>query len=299
MCLDAICRSLNRLPGSAKTLASLLLFVTVLVALEAPLAGAQEVEEWPLEAFPEPSGIVYHPLRRTLFVVGDEGDIGEVDLTGKLLRIRNLGGDLEGVTCNPGDGRLYVAREGHDIVFEVDPQQLTVSRRFTIDRTYDGNANFLERGGDGIEGITFVPGEKGGQFFVVNQYDPPALLELGVPLAGKDDGFARATIVHSAPIGSPPLSDVVWDPKNRVFLVVSALWRSAYVIDGEGRKTRAVRLPGIMQEGLALLPDGSIVIAQDTGGLIRWKPAADPFTFTENRTNAGQNPVTTDTQSSR
>jgi uncharacterized protein YjiK len=271
----------------------------VFIATELPLAGGEQVEEWPLEAFPEPSGIVYHPLRRTLFVVGDEGDIGEVDLAGNLLHIRNLGGDLEGVTCNPGDGRLYVVREGDEIIFEVDPQQLTIRRRFTIDRTYDGNANFLERGGDGVEGVTFVAGEKGGQFFVVNQYDPPALLELGISSLTDDDGFARAIIVHSATIGSPPLSDVVWDPKNRVFLVVSALWRSAYVVDREGQRKRTVRLPGIMQEGLALLPDGSFVIAQDTGGLVRWKPTADPFALTENLTNAGQNPVTTNTQNPR
>jgi hypothetical protein len=54
-----------------------------------------------------------------------------------------------------------------------------------------------------------------------------------------------------------------------------------------------------MQEGLALLPDGSFVIAQDTGGLVRWKPTADPFALAENRTNAGQNPVTTDAQGPR
>jgi hypothetical protein len=32
-----------------------------------------------------------------------------------------------------------------------------------------------------------------------------------------------------------------------------------------------------MQEGIARLPDGSFVIVQDTGGLLKWKPPSDPF----------------------
>jgi hypothetical protein len=32
-----------------------------------------------------------------------------------------------------------------------------------------------------------------------------------------------------------------------------------------------------MQEGIALLPDGAVVIAQDTGGLIKWHPPKPPF----------------------
>ena len=265
--------------------------LTACTVLGASVPRADEIEEWPLAGFPEPSGIVYHPARRTLFVVGDEGDIGEVDLAGKLLRIRNLGGDLEGVTCNPADGRIYVVREGHEIIFEIDPQLLTITRRFTIDRTYAGNANYLERGGDGIEGVTFVPSKEGGRFFAVNQYDPPVLLELAVPLAGKGDGFARATIVRAFTVGSPPLSDLVWDEKNDVFWIVSALWRSVYVTDRDGHLVRSIRIPGIMQEGIVRLPDGSFVIVQDTGGLIKWNPAADPFGSSEAHIHAGQDPV--------
>jgi hypothetical protein len=61
------------------------------------------------------------------------------------------------------------------------------------------------------------------------------------------------------------------------FVVVSALWRNAYVVSADGAELRSVRLPGIMQEGIARLPDGSFIIVQDTGGLLRWKPPSDPF----------------------
>src|SRR5262245_38032339 len=53
------------------------------------------VEEWALPNLPEPSGIAYYSPRKSLLVVGDEGDIAEVSTEGKLLRIRHIGGDLE------------------------------------------------------------------------------------------------------------------------------------------------------------------------------------------------------------
>ena len=82
--------------------------LVVLVAASAT-AGDGRIEEWELPQIAEPSGVIYHPGRSTLFVVGDQGDIAEVAITGELLRSRKLGGDLEGVTCDPTSGLLYVA----------------------------------------------------------------------------------------------------------------------------------------------------------------------------------------------
>ena len=38
-----------------------------------------------------------------------------------------------------------------------------------------------------------------------------------------------------------------------------------------------MRIPGFLPEGIAPLPDGRFVIAQDSGGLVVWKPDVDPF----------------------
>ncbi|RMF24673.1 MAG: hypothetical protein D6760_02820 [Deltaproteobacteria bacterium] len=175
---------------------------------------------------------------------------------------------------------MYVVREGNETIFELDPATLKPKRRFLIDRTYEGNANYLRRGGDGVEGLTFVPNSddpEGGTFYVVNQYDPPVLVELAVPLRSSKERIARAEIRAAWPLGPPPLSDVVWDAPTKSFLVPSALWHSALVVTRGGIKKGSVRLPGFMQEGIARLPDGSFVIAQDSGGLIKWKPEGDPF----------------------
>jgi uncharacterized protein YjiK len=236
--------------------------------------------DWPIPEFHEPSGIVYHPQRDSLFIVGDEGDIGEVSTDGKLLRQFHLGGDLEGVTVDPKTGLLYVVREGHEVIFEVRPDNFKLVRRFTIDRSFEGDPNFLRRGGDGIEGLTFVPDDdhpEGGRLWAVNQFDPPVLIELAIALRTSKEKFQVARIVRAVPVDLAPLSEVTWDAARREFLVASALWKRVVVLDAEGRTKRSVRIPAFMAEGMATLPGGEIVIAQDSGGVVLWKPEGDPF----------------------
>ncbi|HXC50872.1 MAG TPA: SdiA-regulated domain-containing protein [Candidatus Limnocylindrales bacterium] len=259
--------------------AAILVAAPVLVALRLGDPGPGTTE-WPLAELPEPSGIVYHPIRKTLFVVGDEGDIGEVSLDGKLVHELHLGGDLEAISVDPKSGLLYVAREGHEVIFEVRPDDFRIVRRFTIDRSYKGDPNFLRRGGDGVEGLAFVPDDsdpEGAHLWVVNQYDPPVLVELAIPMRTSKEKFLTATIRRAIPIDSAPLSEVTWMPGSREFLVLSALWKRVSVLDADGNYERSVRIPGFMPEGITELPGGRFAIAQDSGGLVVWKPESDPF----------------------
>lgn len=252
----------------------------LLIALRFGDASSSDTEEWALPEFPEPSGVVYHPVRRTLFLVGDEGDVGEVSLDGKMLHQFHLGGDLESITVDPRNGLLYVGREGHEVVFELSPDTFRILRRFTIDRSWKGDPNFLRRGGDGIEGLTFVPDDRdpeGGHLWAVNQYDPPVLVELSIPMRSSKEKFLTARIEKAVPVDPAPLSEVSWQSASREFLVVSALWKRIVVLDADGNQERSVHIPGFMPEGVAVLPDGRIVIAQDSGGLLVWKPGKDPF----------------------
>ncbi|MFN2425414.1 MAG: SdiA-regulated domain-containing protein [Candidatus Binatia bacterium] len=265
--------------------ASLLQVALVLVAAPLLIAlrfgdSTSDVVEWPIPEFAEPSGVVYHPLRDSLFLVGDEGDIGEVSLEGKLLRQFRLGGDLEAIAVDPKSGLLFVVREGHEVIFEVRPDNFKIVRRFTVDRSYNGDPNFLRRGGDGIEGLTFVPDDhhpEGGKLWAVNQFDPPVLIELGIALKTSKEKYQVARIARAIPVDGAPLSEVTWDPGSRKFLVLSALWKRAVVLDVDGKLERSVRVPAFMAEGLTRLPDGRVVIAQDSGGLVAWNPRGDPF----------------------
>ena len=63
----------------------------------------------------EPSGICFHPLRKTLFVVSDEGEIAEITTDGDPVFNFKIPGDLEGVTVDPQTGLLYIIHEGVDV----------------------------------------------------------------------------------------------------------------------------------------------------------------------------------------
>ena len=78
----------------------------------------------------EPSGIVYHPTRHSLFAIGDEGDIIELAMDGAALKQAALrpGTDFEAITCDPSTGLLYIAVEGEEQILEVAPQSLAVLR---------------------------------------------------------------------------------------------------------------------------------------------------------------------------
>lgn len=248
--------------------------------------AASDVVEWDIPEFSEPSGIVHHPQRNTLFIVGDEGAVGEVSLDGKLLRQFHFGGDLEAITVDPRNGLLYVVREAHEIIFEIRPDNFKILRRFTIDRSFGSDPNFLRRGGDGIEGLTFVPDEthpEGGALWAVNQFDPPVLVQLDIPLRSSKEKFLTARVARVFPVDSAPLSGLAWEPLRGVFLVTSSLWKRLVVVDTAGEAVRSVRLPAFMPEGIAPLPDGRMAIAQDSGGLVIWDPGdeipgADVFT---------------------
>lgn len=269
---------LRLVPPALRTVA-VLAAAPLLIALRLGEPSGSTVE-WPLADFPEPSGIVWHPSRRSLFLVGDEGDIGELSLDGRLLRKQHVGGDLEGITVDPSSGLLYVVREEHEVILELDPDDFSVLRRFTIDRTWKNDPDYLKRGGDGVEGLTFVPdtaAPEGGRFWVVNQYDPPVLVELDIPLHSSRAKYETARIRRAIPVDSAPLSEVTWDAGARRFLVLSALWKRVSILDPDGNQERSVHIPGFLTEGLALMPDGRFAIAQDSGGVVIWKPDGNPF----------------------
>ena len=63
-------------------------------------------------AFPEEelSGITYHPKRKTLFTINDEGGLSEYLTDGRVVRQAMINSDdLEGLTVDPISGLLYLS----------------------------------------------------------------------------------------------------------------------------------------------------------------------------------------------
>lgn len=250
------------------------------ISPSAPFPGTVvgNIEKRPLR---EPSGIVYHPARGTLFVVGDEGEIEEIRTDGSVLketRIRRA--DFEGITCDPATGLLYIADEGTGAILEVDPDDFTVRREFPVAPSFRGSA-VIGKGRNGIEGITFLPDPahpEGGNFFLTNQAffltgegAPSAICEVRAPLrsAGKPGG--AATVIGHYPLRVTDLSGIHYDNGSGLLYVVSDINNAFLKVTRKGEIVAIERLPGEDQEGLAIDAGGNFYIAQDSGGIIKIK----------------------------
>jgi uncharacterized protein YjiK len=231
--------------------------------------------------FKEPSGICFHPIRKTLFVIGDSGYIGELKIDGTMLQQKRLikKADFEGVTCNPSTGLLYLAIEGEEAILEVDPDRFEVLRKFKIERTFEGEMR-MKKGGDGIEAITFVPdagNPDGGSFYVANQgknltniNDMSAIFELAVPLSDPNTN-GIATIKRCFSIGAIDMAGLQYDAASNQLLVVSDKMDTLFKVALDGTVLSAQELPGKDQEGVTFDDNGFLYIAQDCGGILKLK----------------------------
>lgn len=226
----------------------------------------------------EPSGITYHEQRGTLFVVSDEGEVVEITKDGTPVAKHRVKGDLEGITVVPDSGLLYIAAEGEDVIIEFDPVEGEVKRRFPINRNFNGNPNFLEKKtweyDNGIEAIAFVPDPEhpeGGTFYVSNQWDPPMIMEVLVPLRSSRESEAEARIIRVLPFKMDDPAAMYYDPEKKLLNVVSDADNILVEITLQGKLVKEYAFLADNQEGLCRDDEGYLYIAQDTGGIIKVK----------------------------
>jgi uncharacterized protein YjiK len=230
------------------------------------------------QSFPEPSGLCFHPIRKTLFAVSDEGEITEIEKDGAPVFRLKVSGDLEGVTVHPETGLLYLVKEGDDVVLEFDPEKKEVTRAFPINRAFGGNPNFIEKrtnGFDnGIESIAFVMDEKhpeGGTFYMGNQWDPPCIMEVAIPLKSSREQTATADILRVLPLKMDDPSAMYYDRRSGLMNVVDDADNILVEITLEGKILREYAFLGDRQEGIARDDEGYLYIAQDSGGILKVK----------------------------
>ncbi len=109
----------------------------------------------------EASGICYVEKTDTLFVVGDNGFLYEIDKSGGLLQEKNLNlkdNDFEGIAYDSKTDQLYIAIEGVDNLLVVT-RELEYVKEINIDRRDSENRKILEKGGEGLEAIAILDGE--------------------------------------------------------------------------------------------------------------------------------------------
>ncbi len=229
-------------------------------------------------SFPEPSGICFHPTRKTLFVVSDEGEIAEIEKDGTPVFRMKIPGDLEGVTVNPETGLLYLVKEGDDIILEFDPDQREVIRSFPLNRAYQGNPEYIEKRTEdydnGIESIAFVGDAEhpeGGTFYIGNQWDPQCVMEVQIPLVSSFEKTAEAHILRVLPLKLDDPAGLYYDPQTGLLNVVNDADNIFVEITLDGKIIKEYAFLGDEQEGIARDDEGYLYIAQDRGEIIKVK----------------------------
>ncbi len=229
--------------------------------------------------FNEPSGICWHTQRGTLFVVGDEGDIGEITVEGALVKQKQIrsGADFEGITHDPATGLLYVAIEEVESIAEVDPETFEIRREFPLPRQFQGRT-LLRAGGEGLEALTFIPDSEhaeGGVFYVGNQaftlsdaQDISAVFQVELPLRSK---MGKTRITRYFEPGIIDLSGLHYDPGTDHILAISDATNLILEYSRAHELLGVWAFPGDNQEGITVDPNGFLYIAQDSGGIVKLK----------------------------
>ncbi len=241
-----------------------------------PAAAQPDSRDIDRVGFREPSGICFHTLRGTLFVVGDKGDVAELKTDGTLLKAARLPqADLEGITHHPLTGLLYAAVEGADNILELDPDNLALRRTFSISRKLNGKT-VLKKDGGGIEAIAFVPASahpEGGTFYVGNQaanpdspHDLSAVFEVEVPLKS---GGSHAQLLRSWDAGVDDIADLHYDGTSGLLYLISDQANRLVAMSRRGEWRQAWDLPGDKQEGFTIDSQGNLYVAQDSGGILK------------------------------
>ncbi|MBN1344932.1 MAG: SdiA-regulated domain-containing protein [Phycisphaerae bacterium] len=282
----------SRLKTRGFTLAALLVGAMILAwTLSTPLgrwSRHHDAEvlpaDWTFTPLPvrEPSSIVYHPRRGTLFVASDSGYIAELDLDLRLLDRYGIPGDLEGLAVHPETGTLLVAVESYQAVLEYDVRQRRIIRCLEVDlQSHPCFAMKKRHDNRGLEGIAVIRNPLAPPTLVaVVQADPARLVTLDADLSRTATERARAQLsgddllgvrqraaVRSArDLGMPLLSDVLFDHASHRLCVLCSKDAVLIVADPDGAPLRKIRLPGAQPEGLVFAPDGRALLVDDRAG---------------------------------
>jgi uncharacterized protein YjiK len=224
-----------------------------------------------VEGVREPSGIALHPGIHHLFVVGDEGTVGELDKSGRTIRVDPVAGNLEDLTFHPPSGMLVLLVENPPGLVVYDAAAHKEARRIALDTA--GLLGRAPEGGKarGFEGLAFRaeagrPG--GGAFYLAHQRSPATVV------AAAFDPLQAATVGKDAVVGRWPM-----DPFRHLTAISYDAGRDRFLLIADGRvavigkdgktESQSGMLPMANPEGLCLDEAGTLWIADDPTGLLR------------------------------
>jgi len=217
----------------------------------------------------EPSGIVWHPRLQRLFLIHDNGLVSSMTADGLDVQNWFVPGDLEGIcVADSATDMVYVVNEFPPKIIEFNFVSGQVTRLFDMSPWIQGCPT-----NTCLEAVTFVPSAsdpEGGVFYLGHQNDGRIYqFRLSIRSSATVTSVTPVGIVSPYP-GMGDISDLHFDRENDVL----------YVLYNWANLIRAVRLdmtvitdwavPGVWQEGITTIPPCQVVIADDTGPVIRY-----------------------------
>jgi len=210
----------------------------------------------------EPSGLTM--FRNHLFVISDNGRL--CDLSSRICKKFRKKYDFEGMTNN-GEN-IYLGVEGKDDIYKLN-DSMEIIEKIKIPRYYKG-INILPKGGDGIEGLTFLYKKAGWNYFAItNQSDNEDQIDRSRIIILKEKEISgEVRIVKYKDFEITDLSGLFVYKKE--LYVISDDNNYLMKLDKDLNILKKWFLPGEDQEGL-VITDKFIYIAQDSGNVLKIK----------------------------
>jgi len=186
-------------------------------------------------------------------------------------------GNLEDVTVHTPSGALVLLAEkkGELVVWDAASSSETV--RFTLDVPGMLAGREPADRNQGFEGVVFQaqPGRPGGGVFhLVHQRKPARLVTLAFDPAGPPRTLGASDVISQHSLKPyDDLTAVTWSERLKRLLVIADSADRLLVVSPDGAIDADEALAGGQQEGLALGADGSLWVADETQGLLRFPGA--------------------------
>ncbi len=224
----------------------------------------------------EPSGVACDARSGHLYLVGDEGRLVELDGEGRVVARHRVKGDIEDVAVHSPTGQLVLLSERKSALVLYDPARGEERRELRLDR----RALLGEEPADknqGFEGLAFredLGRAGGGLFYLVHQRAPAMVVAIAFDPERAPDRLGRESVVLRWKVEKQgDLTAAAWVPALERLLVIADERNRLLVLRGDGTREAEVRLPGMQQEGLCVDGQGTLWVADDRAGLLRFRDA--------------------------
>ena len=238
-------------------------FYSVIFSIALPL-GCFAADAWPgsagtvLTTLSEPSGVIWHPERQTLFVVEDGGTLDEISPEGELLDFWTVGGDIEGITLAEGTRYLYLGIEQPaDSIVEFDLQTgLLTGKSWNLTSWMTGPD------ASGLEGLAYS-----GEYFYAGLQADGRIYVFDVNLSVSGEVEFVETITPNAAYASD-ISGIDFNSYTGITYSVFDTGNAMVELNASKEMVHDFSLPGDNQEGVAIKPNcaahsAEVYIAED------------------------------------